>query len=53
MALIDFLTGPAEEENEEYTEETKTAVSAPQAAVSSSIGLFEPQAFDEATAIAE
>ncbi|MBQ7993417.1 MAG: cell division protein SepF [Solobacterium sp.] len=53
MALIDFLTGPAEEENEEYTEETKTAVSAPQAAVSSSIGLFEPKAFDEATAIAE
>jgi cell division inhibitor SepF len=52
MALIDFLTGPAEDENEEYEEETKT-VSAPQAAVSTSIGLFEPKAFEEATAIAE
>lgn len=49
MAWKEFLTGI--EEESEYEEEEQT-VSAAQTSASSTIGLFEPNAFEDATAIA-
>jgi cell division inhibitor SepF len=48
MAWKEFLTGI--EEDSEYEEEE--TVSSPAASASSTIGLFEPKAFEDATAIA-
>ncbi len=52
MAWKDFLTG-TEEDDTEFEEEETPAVNPAPAAASASIALFEPSAFDEATAIAD
>lgn len=51
MAWKDFLNG-TEEDDEEY-EERQPVRTAPAALAGTSIALYEPSAFDEATAIAD